>query len=781
MAIDGAEPLRDGISGGVRLGPPQNALRGFQDYDVAMGDPQDAWDSTARVAVCSINQWALDFDGNYLRIVESIRIARQQGAKFRVGPELETCGYGCEDHFLEEDTKLHSWEMIAKLLASDCTDNMLVEVGAPVMFEGSQYNCRVLLLNKRVLLIRPKTQLVDEGGYRESRYFSAWQRGTNLHQLRLHEIIVKITGQQTAPIGVALLQCKGTVIGFECCEELWSPFPPHAPSYLQGAEIVSNGSSSYYQSDKYLRRLEMLRDATKRHGGVYLYANQLGCDGGKVVFDGGAAVCVNGEMVAVAPRLSLEEVVVETVTVDLSRVRAWRRSNPTIGKASASLPSSVHLTLVHADIALTPAVPLPALLKQPAEVTVTCLSPAEETSRAAALWLWDYLRRSGVRGYFVPLSGGADSAAVLLLLAYMCYRVMEAVTPALGPYPAEDRGAPMPRGATTRGPRGGVLGELERIIGINADDPEFPRDARTLSHLLIHTCYMGTQHSSSRTRDLSNRIADELGAYHVATTVDTITAAFLSVFKCITGWEPRFERHGGTIEEDVALQNIQARVRMVMSYLLAQLLPYCRRRSLGGRGPRGGPLLVVGTGNADEALRGYLTKYDCSSGDVNPIGSISKADIQGLLAWAATNPPFNSPVFAEILSQRPSAELRPMAPGEAIQDDEAEMGLTYGELSLFGRLRRVLRCGPLSMLRHTLMTAVAAPSKAICEKVQHFFVCYGRNRHKSAVLTPSLQLYAATPDDSRFDHRPLLYPPMGWQFAAMKSLAAKYETLQAST
>ncbi len=27
-------------------------------------------------------------------------------------------------------------------------------------------------------------------------------------------------------------------------------------------------------------------------------------------------------------------------------------------------------------------------------------------------------------------------------------------------------------------------------------------------------------------------------------------------------------------------------------------------------------------------LRGYLTKYDCSSADVNPIGGISKADLR---------------------------------------------------------------------------------------------------------------------------------------------------------
>lgn len=37
----------------------------------------------------SLNQWALDFEGNAERIIESIRIAKNAGASLRVGPELE--------------------------------------------------------------------------------------------------------------------------------------------------------------------------------------------------------------------------------------------------------------------------------------------------------------------------------------------------------------------------------------------------------------------------------------------------------------------------------------------------------------------------------------------------------------------------------------------------------------------------------------------------------------------------------------------------------------------
>lgn len=53
------------------------------------------------LATCALNQWALDFEGNAERIIESVRVAKEKGASLRVGPELEVSGYSCQDHFLE--------------------------------------------------------------------------------------------------------------------------------------------------------------------------------------------------------------------------------------------------------------------------------------------------------------------------------------------------------------------------------------------------------------------------------------------------------------------------------------------------------------------------------------------------------------------------------------------------------------------------------------------------------------------------------------------------------
>lgn len=112
----------------------------------------------AVLATCSLNQWALDFDGNLTRTKQSIEEAKRRGATYRLGPELELSGYSCEDHFLETDTVMHSWESLAELLRGDHTNGIVCDVGMPLDHKNVRYNCRVFCLDKRILLIRPKAR-----------------------------------------------------------------------------------------------------------------------------------------------------------------------------------------------------------------------------------------------------------------------------------------------------------------------------------------------------------------------------------------------------------------------------------------------------------------------------------------------------------------------------------------------------------------------------------------------------------------------------------------------
>ena len=66
------------------------------------------------------------------------------------------------------------------------------------------------------------------------------------------------------------------------------------------------------------------------------------------------------------------------------------------------------------------------MVSQPRPVTI--IDPMVEIEKGPALWMWDYLRRSGGRGYFLPLSGGADSSSTAALVASMCKMVFESIT-----------------------------------------------------------------------------------------------------------------------------------------------------------------------------------------------------------------------------------------------------------------------------------------------------------------------------------------------------------------
>jgi NAD+ synthase (glutamine-hydrolysing) len=167
-----------------------------------------------------------------------------------------------------------------------------------------------------------------------------------------------------------------------------------------------------------------------------------------------------------------------------------------------------------------------------------------------------------------------------------------------------------------------------------------------------------------------------------------------------------------------------------------------------------GFLLVLGTSNIAEGLRGYMTKYDCSAADINPIGGINKTDLKQFLRYMSEKAQL--PVLAEIAGAQPSAELRPTTTGGTYssQLDEDEMGMTYQELDEYGKLRKIERMGPLAMFEHLLREWQPQYTPAeIAEKVKKFFKFYAINRHKMTVLTPSYHCESYGTDDNRFDMR----------------------------
>ncbi|KAF9429455.1 glutamine-dependent NAD(+) synthetase [Entomortierella beljakovae] len=657
------------------------------------------------VATCSLNQWALDFKGNLARTLESIRIAKERGATLRIGPELEISGYGCADHFLEGDTYVHSWEVLGQILSSEETHGILLDVGMAVMHRNVKYNCRIIILNGKILLIRPKLYMANDGNYREMRWFTPWAKHRVTEEHYLPRMIQKITGQVTVPIGDAVIAALDTCIGVEMCEELFTPNSPHIGLSLDGVEIITNSSGSHHELRKLHTRIDLIKEATLKSGGIYLYSNQKGCDGDRLYYDGCALIVVNGEVVAQGSQFSIGDVEVVTATVDVEDVRSFR----SICSRGIQVSTSPSYQRVNANIFMSNGGPEENPLVRPTVVKKAFYhTPEEEISLGPACWLWDYLRRSKTSGFFLPLSGDQQT-----------------------------------------------ISDARHVTGESVESGYIPTDPKEFASRIFHTCYMGTTNSSNETRSRAKELAETIGSYHIDMNMDTVVSALQVLFSLVTGKTPAFRAHGGSNVENLALQNIQARLRMVLAYLLAQLLPWVRGRA--------GSLLVLGSANVDECLRGYFTKYDCSSADINPIGGISKSDLRRFIAYAEVA--FGMPILSSFLNATPTAELEPITE-TYVQADEVDMGMTYDELTEFGRLRKVYKCGPYSMF--TKLVHIWSDRMEVAEiaiKVKRFFFYYSINRHKMTTLTPAYHAESYSPDDNRFDLRPFLYnASWSWQF-----------------
>jgi NAD+ synthase (glutamine-hydrolysing) len=113
-------------------------------------------------------------------------------------------------------------------------------------------------------------------------------------------------------------------------------------------------------------------------------------------------------------------------TVDLDDVRTFRAatSSAQAQAAEASRALAVPRVVAPRSPHFTPCPPFPrSVPSRPQAGGAAYARPEEECAYGPACWLWDYLRRSGASGFFLPLSGGADSGATCAIVGAMCQLV----------------------------------------------------------------------------------------------------------------------------------------------------------------------------------------------------------------------------------------------------------------------------------------------------------------------------------------------------------------------
>jgi len=252
-----------------------------------------------RIGLAGLNQTPLDWAGNLARIRKARDLAREQDVQLLCLPELAVSGYGCEDYFLHPDTCARSLDGV-RALARECGREALL-VGLPFSFEGYTYNCVAVLCDGAIQGLFAKVHLAREGIHYEPRWFRSWEAG------KLDA--VEIDGTRI-PIGSHIYSALGLRFSMEICEDAWVAPKERPCRFVSEARWIFNASASHFSMGKADIREKLVVESSRRFGIGYAYANLVGCESGRAIYDGELLVAEDGRVTNRSSRLYLDEVTV---------------------------------------------------------------------------------------------------------------------------------------------------------------------------------------------------------------------------------------------------------------------------------------------------------------------------------------------------------------------------------------------------------------------------------------------------------------------------------------
>lgn len=626
-------------------------------------------------AAAALNQTPLDWDGNLARILAAIAEARAQGVSLLCLPELCLTGYGCEDAFLGIGPLRQAERMLGEVQAA--TAGMVVAVGLPVLVRHGRFDAVALLADQRLVAVAAKRHLAGDGLHYEPRWFKPWPAGAVVE--------INLAGQ-SIPMGDLIAEVGGVRLGFEVCEDAWVADRPGADLARRGVDVILNPSASHFAFGKRDIRRRFVVEGSRAFGVAYVYANLVGNEAGRALYDGHCLIANGGRILAEGPRFSLADHHLTTALIDIAALRLQHARQASQG-LDLSDRRGVVAGFAWPATPSTPRQPAPAAWEDGPHLK------EEEFTRAVTMGLWDYLRKSRSGGFVVSLSGGCDSAAVTCLSALA---VRRAVT---------ELGLPE------------VRARLPHL-----DLAQVP-DGPALVTRLLTTLYQGTANSSATTRNAAAGVAQAVGARHHEFAIQPLVDAYVSHATNAMGRSLDWQR------DDLALQNIQARVRGPTGWLLANLE---------------GKLLLT-TSNRSEAAAGYATMDGDTCGGLAPIAGIDKAYLRRWLAWlekSGPEPHGPLPALAAVTTQASTPELRPAAARQVSEEDL----MPFPVLDAIERLAIRDQLPPAEVVQALIDERLDTDPARIRAWVRRFFTLFARNQWKRERFAPAFHL-----DDENLD------------------------------
>ncbi len=319
-----------------------------------------------------------------------------------------------------------------------------------------------------------------------------------------------------------------------------------------------------------------------------------------------------------------------------------------------------------------------------------------EFPKAAGLALYDYLRKSRINGYALSLSGGADSATCAVLVAEMVKRAIE------------------------------TLGQSTFLKSINRLDLEAKSQKEIVGEIFA-TAYQGSTNSSDDTLNAAQELANSIGATFYHWTIDKAVENYTSTI------ETALERKLDWETDDITLQNIQARSRSPIIWMLANI----KNR------------VLLTTSNRSEGSVGYATMDGDTSGSLAPISSVDKVFIRKWLAFAEEDLGYTG--LAKINSLAPTAELRPKDQNQTDEDDL----MPYPILLAIEQLAIRDHQSPKEVFEN-LKTKGLEDEVLLKNHIIKFYQLWSRNQWKRERLAPAFHLDEFNVDPRTWCRFPIL-------------------------
>lgn len=598
-----------------------------------------------RIGGATVNQTPLDWKGNIERLKAVLREAREEQLEILCLPELCITGYGCEDLFLSDWLSKKALTFVPELVEE--TEGLLTSLNLPIRHSGRLYNCTIMVHDKQILGIYAKQYMALDGVHYEPRWFNPWPIG-----------VVEEFGidDKKYPIGDLTFDFKDWKIGIEICEDAWrGDARPACRLYEKGVNLILNPSASHFAMKKTLDRIALVEGSSKNFNCTYVYANLLGNEAGRMIYDGEIIVAQRGEILLRNELLSFQSH--QLRFGDFYPDQSTERNEELVAPVEAK------------------------------EI---------EFPKACSLALFDYMRKSRSKGYTLSLSGGADSATCAVMVAEMVKRGVE------------------------------ELGKNAFCISIGFSELA-DKSEKEIVHSIFNTAYQGTVNSSDTTLNAAKFLADSIGAKFYSWTIDSSVNAYTSII------EEALERKLSWEQDDLAMQNIQARSRSPIIWMLTNITD----------------TLLLTTSNRSEGDVGYATMDGDTSGSLAPISSVDKHFIRQWLVYAEKELGYEGLKFINELP--PTAELRPQ---DQKQTDEDDL-MPYHIMVEIEKLAIRDHKSPIEVFTE-LQPLNLESSDLLKEHIKKFYRLWSRNQWKRERLAPAFHLDEFNVDPRTWCRFPIL-------------------------